>query len=81
MQTPENDKSFLKRAIYLPPWSMLLLSGEARYGWHHNIPHHKIDFVKDNMIRRGSRRVSFSFRKVKMGPCKCEFSQYCDSLR
>ncbi|XP_040987346.1 alkylated DNA repair protein ALKBH8 homolog isoform X6 [Juglans microcarpa x Juglans regia] len=65
MQSPEDDKSFLRRAIYLPPRSMLLLSGEARYAWHHYIPHHKIDLVKDSVIRRGSRRVSFTFRKVR----------------
>ncbi|KAG2679977.1 hypothetical protein I3760_11G077200 [Carya illinoinensis] len=77
----ENDKSFLRRAIYLPPRSMLLLSGEARYAWHHYIPHHKIDLVKNSVIKRGSRRVSFTFRKVRTGPCKCEFPQYCDSPR
>lgn len=41
-QSPENEKSFLRRAIYLPPRSMLLLSREARYAWHHYIPHHKV---------------------------------------
>lgn len=81
MQTPENGSNFLRRAIYLPPRSMLLLSGEARYAWHHYIPHHKIDLVKDSVIRRASRRVSFTFRKVRAGPCQCEFPQYCDSQR
>jgi alkylated DNA repair protein alkB family protein 8 len=42
VQTPENGPNFLRRAIYLPPRSMLLLSGEARYAWHHYIPHHKV---------------------------------------
>lgn len=42
MQTPENGSNFLSKAIYLPPRSMLLLSGEARYAWHHYIPHHKV---------------------------------------
>lgn len=45
MQTPENGSNFLRRAIYLPPRSMLLLSGEARYAWHHYIPHHKVHYV------------------------------------
>lgn len=39
---PEDDSNFIKRAIYLPPRSLLLLSGEARYAWHHYIPHHKV---------------------------------------
>lgn len=81
MENPESRSSFIKKAVYLPPRSMLLLSGEARYAWHHYIPHHKVDFVKDSLIRRGSRRVSFTFRKVRTGPCNCEFPQYCDSQR
>ncbi|XP_030540217.1 alkylated DNA repair protein ALKBH8 homolog [Rhodamnia argentea] len=74
----ENTK-FLRKAICLPPRSMLLLSAEARYAWHHYIPHHKIDIVMDKVIKRSSRRVSFTFRKVRTGPCRCEFPSYCDS--
>ncbi|XP_043696440.1 alkylated DNA repair protein ALKBH8 homolog isoform X2 [Telopea speciosissima] len=78
-QNPDYSSSFVRRSIFLPPRSMLLLSREGRYAWHHYIPHHKVDMVRDNMIRRGSRRVSFTFRKVRAGPCQCEFPQYCDS--
>ncbi|XP_060674512.1 alkylated DNA repair protein ALKBH8 homolog isoform X3 [Ziziphus jujuba] len=81
IENPERNSNFLRRAVYLPPRSMLLLSGEARYAWHHYIPHHKIDMVKDRMIRRGSRRVSFTFREVRTTPCQCDFPQYCDSQR
>ncbi|KAG9452913.1 hypothetical protein H6P81_005817 [Aristolochia fimbriata] len=76
-----DDCSFLRRAIFLPPRSMLLLSGEARYAWHHYITHHKVDMVRGQAIKRGSRRVSFTFRKVRVGPCCCEFPEYCDSQR
>uniref|UniRef100_A0A5B7AMY2 RRM domain-containing protein n=1 Tax=Davidia involucrata TaxID=16924 RepID=A0A5B7AMY2_DAVIN len=38
-----------------------------------------VDMVKDIVVRRASRRVSFTFRKVRTGPCQCEFPQYCDS--
>ncbi|KAI4312941.1 hypothetical protein MLD38_037726 [Melastoma candidum] len=69
----------VRKAIYLPPRSMLLLSGEARYAWQHYIPHHKIDFVMDEAIKRNSRRVSFTFRKVRIGNCNCIFPQHCDS--
>ncbi|KAI4312937.1 hypothetical protein MLD38_037722 [Melastoma candidum] len=69
----------VRKAIYLPPRSMLLLSGEARYAWQHYIPHHKIDFVMDEAIKRNSRRVSFTFRKVRIGSCNCSFPQHCDS--
>ncbi|XP_020524322.1 alkylated DNA repair protein alkB homolog 8 isoform X2 [Amborella trichopoda] len=71
----------IRRAIFLPSRSMLLLSGEARYAWHHYIPHRKVDIVDSNKIKRGSRRVSFTFRKVRRGPCRCEFKEYCDSQR
>ncbi|XP_022976811.1 alkylated DNA repair protein alkB homolog 8 isoform X2 [Cucurbita maxima] len=81
MENSVNDSNYLRRAIYLPPRSMLLLSGEARYAWHHYIPHHKIDMVKDSAIRRGPRRVSFTFRKVRTDPCRCKFPHYCDSHR
>ncbi|PKI76503.1 hypothetical protein CRG98_003054 [Punica granatum] len=76
-----DHSNYVRKAIYLPPRSMLLLSGEARYAWHHYIPHHKIDFVGEKVIKRSPRRVSFTFRKVRNGPCQCEFPQYCDSQR
>lgn len=44
-QISEKSSNFIRKAIYLPPRSMLLLSGEARYAWHHYIPHHKVRFV------------------------------------
>ncbi|XP_057520081.1 alkylated DNA repair protein ALKBH8 homolog [Amaranthus tricolor] len=77
----ENFANVSRRSLYLPPRSMLLISGEARYAWHHYIPHHKVDTVKDNLIRRASRRVSFTLRKVRTGPCCCDFGLYCDSQR
>ncbi|KAI3934650.1 hypothetical protein MKX01_012190 [Papaver californicum] len=77
----DNCSTFLRRSLFLPPRSMLLLSGEARYAWHHYIPHHKVDIVKGDTVRRGARRVSFTFRKVRNGPCCCEYEQYCDSQR
>ncbi|XP_050153082.1 alkylated DNA repair protein ALKBH8 homolog isoform X1 [Malus sylvestris] len=81
VECSEKNSNFLRRAIYLPPRSMLLLSGEARYAWNHYIPHHKIDMVNDSVIRRGSRRVSFTLRKIRTSPCQCEFPEYCDSQR
>ncbi|KAK6934087.1 Alpha-ketoglutarate-dependent dioxygenase AlkB-like [Dillenia turbinata] len=77
----EGCSSFVRKAIYLPPRSLLILSGEGRYAWHHYIPHHKVDIVNGNEIRRGSRRVSFTFRKARTIPCKCDYPQYCDSQR
>lgn len=74
-----NNPEFMKKTLFLPPRSMLLLSGEGRYAWHHYIPHHKVDTVRGKMVKRASRRVSFTFRKVRNGACSCTFPQYCDS--
>lgn len=38
----QDSSTCIKKALYLPPRSMLLLSGEARYAWNHYIPHHKV---------------------------------------
>lgn len=73
------DPQCIRKAIFLPPRSMLLMSGEGRYAWHHYIPHHKIDDVAGQVIKRNSRRVSFTFRKVRMDLCDCEYRQFCDS--
>lgn len=70
---------FERKAIFLPPRSLLVLSEEARYAWHHYIPHHKVDIINGEMIHRSMRRVSFTFRKVRFGPCNCRFQEYCDS--
>ncbi|KAG6475085.1 hypothetical protein ZIOFF_064303 [Zingiber officinale] len=34
----------IRKAIFLPSRSMLLMSGEGRYAWNHYIPHHKVYF-------------------------------------
>ncbi|XP_042004395.1 alkylated DNA repair protein ALKBH8 homolog isoform X2 [Salvia splendens] len=64
-QIPGKNLNLVKKAIYLPPRSLLSISGEARYAWHHYIPHHKVDQVYDSLIRRSARRVSFTLRKVR----------------
>ncbi|CAM6087992.1 unnamed protein product [Calypogeia fissa] len=68
-----------RKKIFLPQRSLLILSDEARYAWHHYIPHHKVDQLIGQIVPRGSRRVSFTFRKVRSGPCKCNFVKDCDS--
>jgi len=54
----------IRKAIFLPPRSKLLMSGEGRYAWHHYTSHHKIDDVGGRVIKRNSRRVSFTFHNV-----------------
>lgn len=45
VENSESNSNFIRSAIYLPPRSMLLLAGEARYAWHHYIPHHKVYLI------------------------------------
>lgn len=68
-----------RRSILLSERSLLVLMDEARYRWHHYIPHHKVDFICGKEVRRNQRRVSFTFRKVRHGPCNCTFRGFCDS--
>lgn len=68
--------------ICLPRRSLLIMSGESRYGWTHGITSKKSDVVKSDrhltVIRR-EVRISFTFRKLKLPPnCVCSFSSLCD---
>ncbi|XP_043263037.1 alkylated DNA repair protein alkB homolog 8 [Colletes gigas] len=69
-------------SVLLPPLSLLILSGEARYAWSHGIcPRHNdvIDSVNGITTQPRNTRVSFTFRKVKTGSCCCTFPEYCDT--
>ena len=46
----DNSSNFVRRAVCLPPRSMLLLSGEGRYAWQHYIPHHKVQFCRLSVL-------------------------------
>ncbi|XP_076762827.1 tRNA (carboxymethyluridine(34)-5-O)-methyltransferase alkbh8 [Xylocopa sonorina] len=73
-----------KVSVLLPPRSLLIMSGEARYAWSHGIcPRHN-DIIKTaNGLTSQPRgtRVSFTFRKVRRGSCCCNFPKYCDAER
>lgn len=70
-----------QRAIFLPPRSLLIMSGEARLAWAHYVPHRKADPVvgQEAPVPRGQRRVSYTFRLVRQGPCTCAYPELCDS--
>lgn len=70
-----------RRAISMPPRSLLVLHGEARYRWLHYIPHRKRDAIvgEDECETREERRVSFTFRRRREGACECEWPDACDS--
>lgn len=58
-----NGKKRERRSAILAPRSLLILSGEARYEWTHEIPARKSDVVDGRKMLRG-RRVSLTFRTV-----------------
>ena len=52
-----------KIPLWLPPKSLIVLQGEARYKWMHGIAARKQDKWNGEIRKRG-RRVSLTFRKV-----------------
>lgn len=55
-----------RKPIILEPCSAIILSGEARYGWTHEIPARKSDYIEGLKTLR-HRRISLTFRKVLIG--------------
>jgi hypothetical protein len=53
----------LRKMVYLPPRSLLVLRGDARYMWSHGIASRHRDKVDQQLLPRG-RRVSLTFRQV-----------------
>ena len=69
-----------QKALFLPRRSLLIMSGEARLAWAHYVPHRKADpLVGGDVVPRGPRRVSFTFRKVREEPCTCSYPELCDN--
>jgi len=63
--------------LFLPPRSILVLEGEARYAWYHSIACRKMDKVNGDIIFR-KRYVSLTFRTVKKTPCTCPYPFFCE---
>lgn len=59
----KNRKSGLLYDIDLAPQSLLVLNGEARYEWTHEIAARKNDLI-DGQRRPWGRRISLTFRSV-----------------
>lgn len=77
-------------AIWLPPRSLLVMSGAARYVWRHSISSRRYDLVERNgpEITEGdscawiarSRRISVTLRCVLINQrCACNWPQFCDA--
>lgn len=66
--------------LWLPPRSLLVFGGAARYAWRHGIASKKGDRLPGGWAPRG-RRVSVTLRRVRAGgaPCRCAWPRACDS--
>lgn len=66
-------------SVVLPPRSLLVLNGDARYGWQHSIAERKSDERDKDVFVQRERRVSLTFRKLREVPyCDCEHIELCD---
>lgn len=61
----EDASVSVKKQVFLPRRSLLILSQDARYLWSHAINPRKFDNIHGEMVRR-SRRLSLTFRQVNM---------------
>nr|DBA32521.1 TPA: hypothetical protein GDO54_000305 [Pyxicephalus adspersus] len=74
--------------------SLLVMGGESRYLWTHGITPRKFDVIQvsegqkvgtvggnteELTLNKRGTRTSFTFRKIRHGPCKCAFPSVCDS--
>ncbi len=57
------DGMYRKKHVWLPPRSLLVLSGESRYEWGHCISSRMLDKVNGTIIPR-NKRVSLTFRQA-----------------
>ena len=67
-------------SVWLPPRSLLVLSGSVRYGWSHGIAHRMTEQREGTTQTRGLR-YSLTFRKVRArgDGCHCQFPRCCDA--
>ena len=61
-----HDTTKTKRSLFLPPRSLLILQGDARYHWQHGIAKRLYDTIAGARLPR-QRRVSLTFRTVNHG--------------
>lgn len=67
-------------SVWLPPRSLLVLSGSVRYGWSHGIAHRMTE-QRDGKAQTRGLRYSLTFRKVRPQGhgCHCQFPRCCDA--
>jgi hypothetical protein len=49
------------------------------YKLRHGISCRKTDLINGELVNRG-QRISLTFRKIRSGPCKCQYFAQCNSM-
>lgn len=81
MEFQKCDKT-MKASVFLPRRSLLIMSGESRYYWTHGITPRKSDVYRGQgglCVKQRDLRVSYTFRKILIGECNCQYPTVCDS--
>lgn len=70
-----------KCPILVPPRSLLIMTGESRFGWKHGIASRTTDQdANGELMRRTGIRVSLTFRRVRaVQECHCVWPELCDT--
>ncbi|KAG9295466.1 hypothetical protein G9A89_013495 [Geosiphon pyriformis] len=72
----ETGKAF---HLDLPPRSLLIFGGEARYAWTHGIRSRRTDSLDNGEVRKRGERISLTLRTVSpTGVCKCKWPEFCN---
>lgn len=71
-------------AVYVPPRSLIVMTGECRYGWTHGIAERRADTLCENLptVPRGNR-VSLTWRRGRDAPhlkAQCPNPLLCDGI-
>ena len=66
-------------SLWIHPRSLLVMTGEVRYGWLHAIARRKVDVNPDGERIDRCRRISLTFRETTMKACDCAYPDICDS--
>jgi alkylated DNA repair protein alkB family protein 8 len=83
LEGPSKTEAGVQRAgaevnLYIPPRSLLVMQGEARYVWKHSIQQRRFEVLDAFTVYR-RRRLSLTFRKTRSEPCQCAFPAHCDA--
>ncbi|KAL9183312.1 hypothetical protein ACHAXT_005099 [Thalassiosira profunda] len=75
----DNDNTDGRKLLYLPPRSLVLLSGDARYRWEHMIVSRTTDTVDGTVVPR-RRRVSLTLRTALAAPAADKMHETAEPL-